>query len=405
MANNTSHVRSISLRLLIHIAWKNLIHKKLRSLLTVFGVIIGISAICFLLAFGIGLRDLVTNKVVGGNTANAIEVTSTNSKIVSLNDKNVEKIRNLPSVSKLGKSFYASGSLSRAKSEVDSIVYGVDMNYQSLSDMEVTKGRLLNEQDTDVVLINKKSLQSIGMKDTKEALGSYINLKIPFKDKDGERKEISKTLKIIGILNSGGGNEVFIPSHIFETAGVGAYSQLKLSATESSNVAGLRKSIESYGFETSSPIDTVAQINDIFRFFTIVLVGFGGIGMIVAVLGMFNTLTISLLERTKELGLMIALGGRNKDMKRLFILESVILSIFGAIIGVLLAVLMATITNGVMNKLAENRGVTETFSLFAFPAWLVLGLICFMVVVGLVVVYFPARRAEKINPIEALRRE
>jgi putative ABC transport system permease protein len=143
----------------------------------------------------------------------------------------------------------------------------------------------------------------------------------------------------------------------------------------------------------------------VFKFFNVVLAGFGAVGMVVAVLGMFNTLTISLLERTKEIGLMVALGGRNRDMRKLFIFEAVLLSLVGAVVGIILAVMLGQVINLAMNALAHRRGVTEHFQLFAVPWWLVLGTILFMLVVGLVVVYLPARRAARINPIDALRRE
>src|SRR5206468_3453072 len=110
-----------------------------------------------------------------------------------------------------------------------------------------------------------------------------------------------------------------------------------------------RKQIESMGFLTTSPIDTIEQINQMFKFFNVLLAGFGAIGMIVAVLGMFNTLTISLLERTKEVGLMITLGGRNRDMRKLFIFEAVLLSVAGAVIGIVSAIILGQIINLVMN--------------------------------------------------------
>ena len=127
--------------------------------------------------------------------------------------------------------------------------------------------------------------------------------------------------------------------------------------------------------------------------------------MIVAILGMFNTLTISLLERTREIGLMIALGARRKDMRMLFMLEAVILSLIGSIMGIIMAMITGSILNLVVSRLAHGRGVQDSFSLFSNPLWLVVSLIVFMVLVGLGVVILPARRAEKINPIDALRRE
>ena len=132
------------------------------------------------------------------------------------------------------------------------------------------------------------------------------------------------------------------------------------------------------------------------------IIGLGSIGMVVAILGMFNTLTIALLERTKEIGLMKTLGGRKKDMLLLFMIEALLLSVIGASIGILLSVLLGKAANYILNN---TRDLTETYNLFSIPAWLVVGLIIFMVCIGLSVVYFPARRAQKINPIDALRRE
>ena len=154
-----------------------------------------------------------------------------------------------------------------------------------------------------------------------------------------------------------------------------------------------------------SPVDTLNEINKVFNYLNLILIGFGGIGMLIAILGMFNTLTISLLERTKEIGLMVALGARSVDMKRLFIFEALFLSLVGATLGIVGAVGLGWLINIVMNMLAAGRGVKDGFQLFAHPYQLVFGVIGFMVIVGLLVVVLPARRAQKISPIDALRRE
>ncbi len=396
---------SIPTSTLAYIAWQNLVHKKLRTFLTVFGVIIGIGAICFLLSFGVGLQELVTKEVIGNQSINSVEISSPNSKIIKLDEKNIEKVRSLPHISQLGSSFSYAGGLLYGASEVDTVVYGVDAQYQKLTNLNTSEGRLIEKEDGKVALVNKTALSTIGITDSKAIINRDITLNIPITNSETGTKEIKDTFRVVGVIDSGKGAEIFIPNFVFENAGITTYSQIKLVADDNKNVSNLRKQIESLGFETSSPSDTIEQINQIFQFFTIMLVGFGAIGMIIAVLGMFNTLTISLLERTKELGLMIALGGRNKDMKLLFIFEAVILSVVGAVAGIILAMIHAGIVNLIMNGFARSRGVTEPFSLFSFPFWLIGGLVLFMVIVGLAVVYFPAKRAEKINPIEALRRE
>ncbi len=387
-------------------AWRNLVTKKLRSFLTILGVVIGIGAIFFLLSLGLGLQGLVTNEIIGNQSVKSVDITSPNSRILKLDKDAADKIDNLPHVDMLGASYSFAGSLKFNNSEVDTIVYGVDTNYQKLTDLTVTEGRLLTKDDVNAVFVNKAALQAIGINDVKKVIDQQLHLKIPLEEhKEGEPDAIEQSFKVVGVIDSGAGSEVFISSVLFDQAGVDQYAQVKLITDDTANISPLRKQIESMGFETTSPVDTIDQINQIFKYFNVVLVGFGAIGMIVAVLGMFNTLTISLLERTREIGLMVALGGRHKDMRILFILEAVLLSLIGSIIGIALAMMAGEAVNFGMNKLASGRGVTDSFDLFATPLWLIFGLIGFMVLVGVVVVLLPARRAERINPIDALRRE
>jgi putative ABC transport system permease protein len=405
---HTQKPATVPMRVLTYMAWRNLMHKKLRAFLTVFGVVIGIGAIYFLLSFGIGLQRLVTSQVIGDQSLKSVEVTTPNSKIIKLDRPTYEKIRHLPHVVKVGASYSFAGSLKMSGSEVDSIVYGVDANYQELAHLSVSAGRQLAGADNRSVVANVAALQAMGIRpdEAARALGKKVTINVPLQTSGTTgNTELSHEFRIVGILPSGAGSEVFVPNHVFELAGVQVYSQLKIEADTSASVSGLRQQIESMGFMTTSPADTVDQINEIFKFFNLILVGFGAIGMVVSVLGMFNTLTISLLERTREIGLMKALGGRNNDMRKLFVFEALLLSVLGAVVGIVLAAIIGGIINVIMNNFARGRGVSDRFNLFANPPELILGTITFMALVGLAVVYFPARRAERINPIDALRRE
>lgn len=390
---------------LVHMAWRNLMHKKLRAFLTIFGVVIGIGAIFFLLSFGIGLQRLVTSQVIGNQSVKSIDVTTPNSRIIKLDNANFQKMKNLPNVVRLGGSYSYAGSLKSQGSEVDSIVYGEDDIYRKMNDIALITGKPLQAQNEDKIMINEAAVRALGFKDPDAAVDKKVNLRIPLVGADGQQREVNKSLTILGVVDGEGGNEVYVPGGIFSGAGVSSFSQVKIEATGSTQVAQLRKQIESLGFLTASPVDTIEQIDQVFKFFNVILAGFGAIGMIVAVLGMFNTLTISLLERTKEVGLMVTLGGRNRDMRKLFVFEAVLLSFSGAVLGILSAVMLGQVINFIMNASARGRGVTESFQLFATPLWLVAGTIGFMLAVGLMVVYIPARRAARINPIDALRRE
>jgi putative ABC transport system permease protein len=402
---NFRQYRAIKTGTIFHIAWKNLTSKKLRSFLTVFGVVIGITAIFFLLSFGLGIQSLVTREVVGDNSLKAIDVNSPNSKILKLDEAAINTIRQFPHVIRVGVQYTFPGILSVDGGEIDSVVYGINKDYQDLSSLDIVEGRLLNEEDTQSLIVNKSALKSVGIEENESGLGKEIELAIPLEDTGANQNSISGKFKVVGVIESGSGGEVFISSSLFDVAGVDVYDQAKVVIDEVENVETARKQIESLGFQTASLTDTLTEINKVFKFFNLILISFGSIGMIVAVLGMFNTLTISLLERTREIGLMMALGARRSDMRKLFIFEAVLLSFTGAVFGILFAILGGKLVNLYINNGAKGRGVTQSFDLFSYPLWAIGAIVGFTLLVGLLVVYFPARRAERINPIDALRRE
>jgi len=397
--------KSIRSSVLLHIAWRNFISKKLRSFLTVFGVVIGVTAIFFLFTFGLGVQSLVTNEVIGDQSLKAIDVNSPNSRIIQLDEDTINAIRTYPNVERVGVQFSFPGIAAIEGGEIDSVVYGVNIDYQNVSSLVLVEGRLLEEADARSVVINTAALESLGIESSRGALNKQLAITVPLDRVEAKIDKISENFTIVGVIDSGAGVEVFIPSNVFEVVGVANYDQAKVVLNAVENVEDARRQIESLGFQTNSLTDTLSEIDNIFRFLNLVLIGFGSIGMIVAVLGMFNTLTISLLERTKEIGLMMALGARRKDMRKLFTFEALLISFVGAVIGISLAYIAGRFVNLALNLNAQARGVNDSFELFATPIWAVLAVVAGTMLVGWLVVYFPARRAERINPIDALRRE
>jgi putative ABC transport system permease protein len=391
----------------VSIALRNLTSKKLRSSLTVFGISIGIGSVYFLLSFGIGLQTLVTNQVIGNQSIKTIDVVTPNSKIITLDDIATERIKSIGDVESIGKSYFYPGGYKISNSESDAIIYGIDDGYESLTYLNLISGKLLSDSNKkDSVLLNSAALESVGLSNKqKEIIGTTLTMTIPLSTVNGKPGKHTQDFVIRGIVDSGSGAEAFIDYSIFRSLGASSLTQLKVGANKVDNVPKIRTQIESFGLETTSPVDTLEQINVIFKYFNLLLVGFGAIGMFIAIIGMFNTLTISLLERTKEIGLMVALGARSVDMRILFMLEALLLSLVGTLTGLIGSLALSSVTTLVMNILAQGRGVQKGFVLFAHPWWLILGVFIFMICVGLAVVYIPARRAERINPIDALRHE
>jgi len=200
---------AIPLKTITYLAWRNLISKKLRTFLTIFGVIIGIGAIFFLLSFGMGIQNLVTKEIVGNSSVKSIDISSANTKIVALNRDAVEKIKNLPHVDKTGVQFLFSGSLKQKGSSVDTIVYGVDQGFMSLNDLTMASGQLDKRDDNRSIMLNETAVKAAGYRSDKDVLGKTISLAIPIKDAKATKKSINGQYTVVGVVKSSSGSEVY----------------------------------------------------------------------------------------------------------------------------------------------------------------------------------------------------
>jgi len=388
------------LRTLVIMSVKNIWFKKFRSFLTVMGVVIGIGSVFLLLSFGLGLQHLVQQQIIGSTSINTIDVTSTSQAIV-LNEDSISRFRAVANVNSASGEFTQAGKLTLKGASADVVTYGIDKTTQQLLDLKLSNGKLLDTSSSSNLILSSGLLQAAGIKDTGSMIGQQVKLVVPL----GGKNEVDSTFKIVGVVDSSSGSAVYIPKSVISRAGGTKFALIKVVVGDRKDIPGVRTKIESYGYTTASPVDTLDQINQVFHFFNLILVGFGSIGMIIAILGMLNTLTVSLLERTQEIALMMALGGRPKDMNKLFIFEAVILSVTGGTVGIIGAVILGRGVSYVLNQLAASRGVTQHFSIIATPPILVIGTLLFMVLVGTVVAFVPAKRASHIDPITALRHE
>ena len=140
------------------------------------------------------------------------------------------------------------------------------------------------------------------------------------------------------------------------TIGIVNSSQIKIIAKDKTVLDDVRKKIESMGFLTYSVVDTVSQINSLFGTARVVLGALGAVALGVASLGMFNTLTVSLLERTREVGLMKAMGMSSGEVKRLFLTESMIMGFLGGILGIFLGFLGGKLFSLVLSVFSLLKG-------------------------------------------------
>jgi len=162
--------------------------------------------------------------------------------------------------------------------------------------------------------------------------------------------------------------------------------------------------IEQLGLTTESVTDVVKDINSFFSLVRIVMIIFGTIIMSISAMGMLNTLSVSLLQRTREVGILKALGAKRKDVFKMFILEAAIISFSGGVIGLLGGYGLARLVNFIFNMLAVRRGVDPT-SFVEIPYYFILALTAFIALLGFSTGIMPARRASKIHALDALHYE
>jgi putative ABC transport system permease protein len=267
----------IHISILFRMAIRNLYYKKLRTGLTILGVVIGVGAIIFLITFGFGLQRLVNNQVVGSKSVKTIDVTNTRSKLVKLDDENLSKIRSISGVEGILRVYNGAGKAKLQDSQLDTVVYGSDRSYVEAAATSVLSGALPNDNASDdSAVVNETLLKSLGITDPQKALNQKIALTIDTLSNAGDKKVITKTVIVRAVIQSDVRSEVYVPRSTFEGAGVTNASSVKAVATGRDQVPEIRKQIESLGFSTTSPLDTIEQINQVFSLLQMILIGFGG---------------------------------------------------------------------------------------------------------------------------------
>jgi ABC-type antimicrobial peptide transport system permease subunit len=196
----------------------------------------------------------------------------------------------------------------------------------------------------------------------------------------------------------------YVPFIDIRGIGITNYTQAKIILNTQQSLPKVREHIESLGYSTESVFDTVSEIDNLFATFRIILGIVGLIAVIIASLGMFNTLTVSLLERTREVGFMKAMGMKSYEIKDLFLTESLIMGILGGTGGLLAGHLGGLFINLILSIFSWLQG-GETIDTTYIPNSLIVAIVLLALSVGIITGFYPAYRATKISALNALRYE
>ncbi len=266
----------------------------------------------------------------------------------------------------------------------------------------------ISSQAVKQAVVNRAMLQLLGIKE-EDAVGKKFSVSfvIPSELVNDPTKRVESEAvdyTISGVTIDDANPIIYVPFVDLRSLGIVNYTQFKVDAKENEALDKIRKQIESYGFSTQSVVDTVEQINSLFKNIRLVLGIVGTVALAVASLGMFNTLTISLLERSREVGLMKAMGMKTAEVQELFLTESIIMGSCAGLFGLLIGFLFGKLVGLVLTffSVFKGQGFIDVTHL---PLSFVIIIMALSVLVGMLTGLYPAKRSTKISALDALRYE
>ncbi|MFA9262539.1 MAG: ABC transporter permease [Undibacterium sp.] len=377
--------------------------RTMRTLLTILGMSVGISAIMFLVSFGYGLQRTLLQKITTSDALVSLDVTLGEDKNALLNQATIEKLGQIPDVIDVIPALELAGQGRYDNITLDVSTVSTGQSFLKSEGLKIEDGRLFDKGNVREIVITKAVAQVFGVAPN-EMLGRSMAITL-FTNPDAAGRGTSVPLgdvyTIVGIAD-GAENIVYIPLESLGTITIEQYTKLKVKCRSTDVIEPVRTAISGLGLTASSISETIDQANKVFRAIQLVLMVFGTIALVVSAIGMFNTMTITLLERTEEIGIMKAIGASKSDISLMFVMESTLMGFLGAVGGVGIGWVGGFIINVLINAVATRFG-GEAVSLFYSPLWFVMTVIGFGAFVGFLTGVFPARSASRIDALDALR--
>jgi putative ABC transport system permease protein len=444
----------------------NLWKRKLRTFLTTFGVVIGIGALVAMVSFGKGMQRNVTDTFNTLELFNYITVfpdavgrsgdRSPRQGSESRAEQRLEKVQG-PSVlddAALGRMEGLEGvesvfpdvrfpaQIVWEGAEEFTLVQVLPVRFASSKLVKLRAGKGLTSDDEQAAIFSDTLLRRLGIHDFEGAVGKEVTVsalafdaesfslgnlaafiggrKLPFTRKD-------YILRIAGVSERMGfGGPMLLRSDVILPEGTAAdmekinitslwdlfnpvsqaagFNVVNVKLVSPMYVDDVKAEIETMGFGTFALADQMEEIKTGFLFMDMFLLAIGMIAIVVASLGIVNTMVMSILERYSEIGVMKAVGASNRDIEKIFFFESSVIGVLGGILGLILGWIVSKIINQVANFLLSRQGVPY-IEYFDFPWWLILGSIGFAILVSMISGIYPSVRASRVDPVVALRHD
>lgn len=376
-----------------------------RTWLTILGIGVGIAAVVILVGLGYGLQGVLLEKIVFGEAMLSLNVISPPSKVIVINKQELENLKNLDNVQDVAPLASYTALVTFGDLTGSIIINGVEPNFFRYAGVVAKEGELFGENDSDNIVISSAVLKLFQM-EAKDVIGKTVSFKIfvPVQNStDVQEMPIMKQYRIKGVIEDETSIFAYMPlEELSSRFAIDYYEKARVKVASQEFLDAVEAKIIEKGFAVTALSKTVEQANKIFRGVQVALALFGGIALVVSAIGMFNTMTVTLLERTKEIGIMRTIGGSPLNIKVMFLTESVLMGFLGGMVGIGIGVGGGLSINFLLNLVATRMGGTS-MELFRFPIPFLLFIAIFSGVMGFLTGLFPSKRAGSLNPLDAIR--
>lgn len=401
---------------LLRIAWKALQRNRLRAFLTMLGIIIGVASVIAMLAIGEGSKQSIRNQISsmgsnmlfvqpGSDNRGGVRQDFSQSQTLTLADYKALKEKNT-TLTDISPQVNGSGQVIFANNNWPTSIHGVSPEYLNIRKLSVKDGTMFTEHDvlaaTKVVVIGQTVVENI-FKNGEDPIGKTIRFnKIPF--------------KVIGVLAEKGQNtfgqdqdDIMLAPYttVQKRILAATYLQSISASAKSENIAAqaseemssiLRashklKAGDEDDFHVRSQEELISTFSATSEILTVLLVAIASISLVIGGIGIMNIMYVSVTERTREIGLRMAVGGRGRDILLQFLVEAILISVTGGIIGVALGIGSTLLVANIMSwpTIITMQSLIISFTVCA--------------ITGIFFGWYPARKAASLDPIVALRYE
>ncbi len=421
---------------LIRIILANLNRMKLRASLTAVGVLVGTTAIVTMVSLGVGMQQGISAQLMSVfGSATAIEVFPAafgesgpfapgNSEKTPLTPDLAEEIAEIDGVERVLPRVSFPAKLTLGGKEADVNITGFDAD--DPFDLKLEAGRWpANNRAKNIIAAAKIGDRLAQAKPASKVsvpvLGERAKLLLSRRTEFGEEERRFR-VRTVGQLKSRSAfedyNTIYMPletaSELFEWQSGQTnhlkregYDGLRVLATTVEDVPKVEAALQELGVGTFSAKAQLDGLNSFFLVLQAILGAIGAVALIVASIGIINTMIMSIYERTREIGIMKAVGASNTDVMKIFLGEAATIGILGGAAGVVFGWLTAKVLGLITGFYMSQAGAGADAQILSFivPWWLATFAMVFAAVIGVISGIYPALRASRLNPLDALRHD